>query len=134
MATFYVALYWFPVGRLSDTTRMFVLSPGFHLYTGLITLDGLLNGRPGISLEALRHLVLPVVTLAGFHWATLSRITRSVMVEELGKGYVLAARARGLPDRQVVWRHAFRNALLPALNSCALSAAALLTGVFIPNN
>jgi peptide/nickel transport system permease protein len=47
------------------------------------------------------------------------------------KAYVLAARARGVSRRGVVWRHAFRNALVPSLNSTALSAASLVTGVYV---
>jgi ABC-type dipeptide/oligopeptide/nickel transport system permease component len=53
------------------------------------------------------------------------------MIEELGQQYVTAARSRGLSMREVVWRHAFRNAILPGLNSSAVSVATLVTGVFV---
>ncbi|MCA9978501.1 MAG: ABC transporter permease, partial [Anaerolineales bacterium] len=100
-------------------------------YTGFLTLDGLLNGRIDVTLDAFRHLVLPVFTLSLAHWATLGRVTRVAMIEEIDKEYITSARARGLYNRSVVWRHAFRNALLPALTSSLLSAASLVTGVFV---
>lgn len=131
LAIFYVALHWFPPQRLSDATRIRITSDGFRTITGFLTIDGLLNNRFDITYEALQHLVLPVVTLSAFHWATLTRITRSAMIEELQKTYILAARARGLSNRTILFRHALRNTLAPALNSTALSAAGLVTGVFI---
>lgn len=131
LAIFYVGLHWFPLGRLSDTGSRLVGSSDFHTFTGLLTLDGLLNGRLDLSIDALRHLVLPVITLSLFHWATLGRITRAVTIEELDKDYILAARGRGASERIVLWRHALRNVLVPALNSSALSAASLVTGLFI---
>ncbi len=131
LSIFYVGLYWFPLGRLSNAEMRVVYSPAFHDFTGLLTVDGLLNGRPDISLSALRHLVLPVFTLGLAHWATLGRITRATTIEELDKVYVLAARSRGFSDRRVLWQHTLRNVLVPALNSSALSIASLITGVFI---
>jgi peptide/nickel transport system permease protein len=131
LGAFYVGLRWFPPERLGVSTQLLVSSSSFRLYTGLYTIDGLLNGRPDITLEALRHLVLPVFTLSLVHWAVLGRITRTSVLEELGKPYITAARAHGLPARRILWRHAFRNALLPTLNASALSAAALVTGVYV---
>ncbi len=131
MAVFYVGLHWFPPGRISDGTRMMINEGGMRTMTGMLTIDALLNGRSDIFLEALRHLVLPVITLSLYHWATLGRISRAAMIEELGKDYVVAARARGLKERRVIWRHALRNTLIPALTSSALSAATLVTGVFV---
>ncbi len=131
LSIFYVGLYWFPIGRLGEAEMRLVSSTAFHSYTGLVTVDGLLNGRPDITLEALRHLVLPVFTLSLVHWATLARITRATAIEELDKPYILAARSRGNSQRRVLWRHTLGNVLIPALNSSALSAASLVTGLFI---
>ncbi|MEZ4643301.1 MAG: ABC transporter permease [Chloroflexota bacterium] len=130
LSIFYVGLRWFPVGRtgvLDVALRRATFTP----YTGFLTLDGLLNGRIDVTLDAFRHLVLPVFTLSLAHWATLGRVTRVAMIEEIDKEYITSARARGLYNRSVVWRHAFRNALLPALTSSILSAASLVTGVFV---
>lgn len=67
------------------------------------------NSLRVITPDALRHLVLPVLTLSLAHWATLGRITRALMIEELQKEYIVAAKARGVPTRGLVWGHAFRN-------------------------
>ena len=131
LSIFYVGLRWFPAGRTGITELSLRTVTTFKTYTGLLTVDGLLNGRLDVTKDALRHLVLPVFTLSLAHWATLARVTRASMIEERHKDYVTAARSRGLLRRSVVWRHAFRNALLPALTSSALSAASLITGVFI---
>jgi peptide/nickel transport system permease protein len=131
LAIFYVALPWFPPGRLSVSIGATVSSPSFKTYTRLVTIDGLLNGRFDVTLDALRHMVLPVITLSLAHWATLGRVTRAAMIEELGKDYVNTARGKGLSMREAVWMHALRNALIPGINSSAVSAASLVTGVFI---
>jgi ABC-type dipeptide/oligopeptide/nickel transport system permease component len=131
MAIFYVSLGWFAPERLGVTNSLLVNSYRFKLYTGLITIDGFLNQRPDISLEALRHLVMPVITLSLLHWATLGRVTRAAALEEMQKQYVVAAKARGIRARAVVWKHVFRNVLSPVLTSSALSAASLFSGVFI---
>lgn len=131
MAFFYVDLYWFGPERTSTANSVIILSSTFHQYTGFVTIDGLLNGRPDITLDAFRHLVMPVFTLAFAHWATLGRVTRATMIEESQQEYVMAARARGLKERVITRRHILRNAIAPALTSSILSAAALLTGVYV---
>lgn len=131
LGIFYVNLYWFAPERTGMAVSMLLKSDQFHTYTGLVTLDGLLNGRPDVTLDALRHLVMPVFTLAFAHWATLARITRSSMIEESGQDYVVAAKAHGLSERRILWGHALPNAITPALTSSLLSAASLITGVFV---
>ncbi len=131
LGVFYVGLQWFPPGRLAISEDLFVKSERFRTITGLLTIDGLLNNRSDITVEALRHLALPAFTLSLAHWTTLGRVTRASIIEEFGKDYVMAAYGRGLRKRRVVWRHILRNALVPALNSTALSAASLVMGVFV---
>ena len=131
LAVFYTGQHWFPPERLSTAYNQLVNGATFKQYTGLMTLDGLLNGRPDLSLDAVRHLVLPVITLAAAQWATLGRVTRISMVDELQKDYATAGRARGLSRGRLWWRHVFPNAAAPVLASSAVSTAALLTGVFI---
>jgi len=128
---FYVFLGWFPPGRLGIAMNQATFSPEFHTYTGLMTIDSLLNWRLDIFLDAVRHLVLPVVTLSLVYWATLGRIVRSTIIGEANKDYMTAARARGVPERHLLWRHGLRNVLSPALSSTALAAASLFTGVFM---
>ena len=131
IAVFYVQLDWFAPARVSNQTRFEILEENYRKPTGFITVDALVNGRYDIFEEALRHLAMPAMTLALYHWATLGRITRSTIIETRKKEYIISARARGVIERRVLWRHAFRNALAPALTSMGLSAASLLTGVFV---
>ena len=127
----YVGLGWFAPGRLSAAFEVAVRAPDFHVFTGMYTLDGVLNGRLDISLDALQHLVMPVLSLSALHWATVGRVTRTTMVDELDKDYVTAAQARGVSDRRIAWKHVLRNALIPALTTSVLSSASLVSGVFV---
>jgi len=131
IAVFYVQLDWFAPGRISYRTQSETQEERYKTPTRLITVDALINGRYDIFEEALRHLAMPAMTLALYHWATLGRLTRSTIIETRKKEYIVSARARGFVERRVLWRHAFRNALAPSLTSMALSAASLLTGVFV---
>jgi ABC-type dipeptide/oligopeptide/nickel transport system permease component len=131
LSLFYVNLHWFAPGRIAQEFSFQISDPAFRSVTGLYTVDALLNGRLDIFVDALRHLVMPVLTLSIFHWATLGRITRSTIITERHKEYLVAAQARGLTDQQVIWRHAFFNTLAPSFTSMALSAASLVTGVFV---
>jgi peptide/nickel transport system permease protein len=128
---FYAQLGWLPPGRLSDWANRIVDGPDFHHYTALVTVDALFNGRVDLFLDALRHLLLPVATLVYASLALYLRITRAAMVEVLHQEYVLAARARGLSGRSVVYRHALRNALLPIVTISGLTVAGLLGGVVL---
>ena len=131
ISVFYVGLHWFAPGRLSANIEVLVRSPAFHTYTGLLTIDGLLNGRLDVTLDAVLHLIMPVVVVAALPWATVARVTRAGMIEESGKDYALAAQARGVSQRAIVWRHTLRNTLSPVLTASALSAATLVTGIYV---
>lgn len=131
LSVFYAGLGWLQPGRMTTAERFLIESPTFRSFTGLITIDSLLNGRLDITKSAFRHLIMPAVTLSLVHWATLARVTRAAIIEELNKEYIVAARGRGIRPRHILWRHALRNALVPGLNSIALSAAALIMGVFV---
>jgi peptide/nickel transport system permease protein len=128
---FYATRRWFPPGRLSNWATQAVAEPGFRQYTHMMTIDGLLNLRPDIVIDALRHLVLPVATMS-FTWnAMLVRVTRSSMLETLRQDYVTTARAKGLAEKVVIGRHARRNALIPVVTLGGATAAGLLNGVVI---
>jgi peptide/nickel transport system permease protein len=132
LMVFYGHFGWFPPGRLSLEADLFVRSPQFHPYTGLMTVDALLNGQLWIFWDALRHLVLPVATLTYFLTAVLVRITRSSMLETLRTDYVRTAQAKGLAQRVVVDKHARRNALIPVVTLASyLLFVNLLAGVVI---
>ncbi|BCY17813.1 peptide ABC transporter permease [Leptolinea sp. HRD-7] len=128
---FYAKLGWFPPGRLSDWSTQIVQSSQFIRYTNMYSIDALLNGRLDIFWDALRHLVLPVLTLAYLDWAYLLRVTRSSMLDTLNQDYMTTARAKGLSERKVISRHAVPNALIPVVTVGALMLIALLNGVVI---
>jgi ABC-type dipeptide/oligopeptide/nickel transport system permease component len=133
LSFFYAGLHWFPPGRMGSEALNFVGRPEttWHWYTGLVTIDGLLNGQFWIFLDGVRHLVLPVTVLSLINSAVMVRVTRSSMLEALGKDYVTAAKAKGLSRKEVINKHARRNALIPALTISGLMVAGLLTGVTI---
>jgi peptide/nickel transport system permease protein len=128
---FYAKLQWFPPGRLSDDMTIVVMSPGFHRYTHMNTVDALLNLRFDVFWDALRHLVLPIITVAYVVWARILRVTRSSMLETLRQDYITTARSKGLRERRVIYRHAFRNALIPVLTIGGLMVVSLLNGVVV---
>jgi peptide/nickel transport system permease protein len=131
LAIFYVGAGWFGTGRLSTVAQSFVYSRKFHAYTGLNTIDGLLNGQLWITLDALYHLVLPVVVLTVIQVALIIRVMRSSMLEALNKGYIVMAKAKGLKNSEVINKHARRNALIPVVTLSALLVAGMMTGVII---
>ena len=128
---FYAQLGWFPPGRLSTTFSQVVQRPGFTPYTHMHTIDALLNLRFDIFLDALRHLILPVTTLAVVQIALLLKVTRSSMLEALRQDYVTTARAKGLRESVVINRHVRKNALIPVVTIAGATIAGLLNGVII---
>jgi peptide/nickel transport system permease protein len=82
-------------------------------------------------LDALRHLILPAITLGVAMAAATMRMTRAAMLDVLSMDYIRTARAKGLSQRRVVWRHALRNALLPVVTLVGLQLGQLLGGVVI---
>lgn len=131
LSIFYINLRWFAPGRIDMSYRFQISDGAFTSYTGMLTIDSLLNGRFDILGNAFRHLAMPVFTLSIYHWATLGRVTRVSILGEEKKEYVIAAKARGIVERKVVWKHVFRNILTPSLTSMTLSAASIVTGVFV---
>ena len=133
LSIFYAGLGWFPPQRFGQEVLKFLTTPGasWHWYTGLMTIDSLLNGQWWIFVDAVRHLVLPITVLTLLNSAVMVRVTRSSMLEALSKDYITAAKAKGLSKNEVVNKHARRNALIPAITISGLMIASLLTGVVI---
>jgi peptide/nickel transport system permease protein len=128
---FYANLGWFPPGRISDWASQVISSPDYHKYTYLITIDSLLNGRVDIFVDALKHLVLPILTLSYVSWAGFLRVTRSSMLETLRQDYVTTARSKGVKERDVINQHARPNALIPVTTLAGFQVVGLLGGVVI---
>jgi len=120
-----------PPGRLSVQMEVVVNSVDFIRYTRINTLDAILNLNGPVLLDALRHLILPVITISTVNVAFIMRLMRSSMLESLGKGYILTARAKGLDERIVVNKHARRNALIPVITVSGYLFAALAGGAVI---
>ncbi len=131
LMVFYGRLHWFPPGRYTLETDVIVHAAEFRAYTGLLSLDCLLNGQWNAFVDVLKHLVLPAATLLYISVALLLRITRSSMLEELSKDYIRTARAKGLPERVIIRKHALANALIPVVTLSSLLFIGLLGGVVI---
>lgn len=99
--------------------------------TGLLTIDSALSGDWDVFWNAISHLVLPASLLGYLTLAYISRMTRSFMLGQLNQEYILTARAKGLPERRVVWRHALGNIMVPLITVIALSYASLLEGAVL---
>jgi peptide/nickel transport system permease protein len=128
---FYVTFRWFLPGRLSDWASAIVFSDSFHHYTSLLTFDALLNGRFDIFWDAMRHMLMPILTLSYISWATFVRVTRSSMLETLRMEYVTTARAKGVRERDVISKHAQPNAMIPVVTLAGFQVIGLLGGVVI---
>ena len=128
---FYATLQWLEPGRISDEYARVVASPSFKHYTTLLSFDSLLNGRIDIFWDVLKHMMMPILTLSYLSWATFLRVTRGSMLETLRTEYVTTARAKGLPERDVVNKHARPNAMLPVVTLAGFTVVALLGGVVI---
>ena len=106
--------------------------PPFWLGLLLVLVFGvLLHVLPTSGRGTPLHIILPGVTLGWFAVAGLMRLTRSAMLDVLGSEYVKLARIKGLPERRVIWIHAFKNAALPVVTFAALLFVALLNGSII---
>ncbi len=123
--------------RASDRALGFVsllgLSfPNFALGPVLILFFAVKLGLLPVSGSgSLAHLVLPAITMGGALAAILTRMVRTSMLEELGQDYVRTARAKGLSERTVVYKHALRNAMIPVLTVLGLQFGALLAGAIV---
>ncbi len=127
----YAKTKWFLPGKMSDWVNQLIFSGEFKQYTKLLSIDALLNGRLDIFWDALRHMIMPIITLSYINWATFVRVTRSSMLETLRMDYVTTARAKGLHENDVINHHARPNAMLPIVTLMGGSVVGLLGGVVI---
>ena len=102
----------------------------FSIRLGWLPVSGAGSG-PLLSANTLLHLLLPAVTLALSLAAILTRMIRTSMLEEMGQDYIRTARAKGLSERYVMYRHALRNALVPVLTVIGLQFGSLLAGAIV---
>ena len=119
--------------QVLGVVSLFGLSfPSFALGPILILLVSIrLGWLPVSGAAGPAYLVLPALTMGASLAAILTRMVRTAMLEELGQDYIRTARAKGLPERTVVYRHALRNALIPILTLVGLQFGALLAGAIV---
>jgi ABC-type dipeptide/oligopeptide/nickel transport system permease component len=129
---FYYKLGLFPSGGRVSTDV--VAAHPLEQVTGLITVDALLAGNFPVFLDALWHLALPAFALSLATVARVVRTTRTSMVEVLREPYIATARAKGVPERQVIWRHALRNALIPVITILGPLVIGIITGSVVIEN
>jgi peptide/nickel transport system permease protein len=133
-----------PSGRLSAGYQFDTIAEAWGLtsLTGLprglldflsnmYTINGLVTGQFGLFVEALRHIILPAIALGTIPMAIIARMTRSSLLDVLGREYIRTAEAKGLRPRLVLFRHGLRNALLPVVTVIGLSIASLLSGAVL---
>lgn len=123
---FYLYVGVAPLGRADPAIYASINHP-----TGFYTVDSLLNFDLRAMWDAVSHLALPALTMGYTSMAIIARMLRSSLVEQMGEDYVDAARAKGLPERTVVRRHARRNALVPTVTVIGLSWGFLLQGTVV---
>jgi peptide/nickel transport system permease protein len=119
--------------RTISVVSLFGLSfPAFAMGPILILLFAIkLGWLPVSGSGSLAHLILPAITMGSALAAILTRMVRTSMLEELGQDYIRTARAKGLSERQVVYRHALRNAMVPIITVLGLQFGALLAGAIV---
>lgn len=124
LVLFYARLDWVAGPGRIDVSFEYSVTP----QSGFLLLDAARQGQWEAFGNALSHLILPASLLGYFSLAYISRMTRSFMLNELAQEYVVAARAKGLSETRIIWRHALRNAMVPLITVVALSYAGLLEG------
>ncbi len=124
LAVFYARLNWVGGPGRVDIFYDGMVSP----ITGLILIDSIIVGEWEIFRNAVWHLILPASCLGFFSLAYIARMTRSFMLDQLSQEYVTTARVKGVPERLVIWRHAFRPIRVPLITVIGLSYAGLLEG------
>ncbi|MEI2399976.1 MULTISPECIES: ABC transporter permease [Paenibacillus] len=124
---FYSILGWAPapMGRISGD-----LNPPVHI-TGLYVLDSILSGDTAALKSSLSHLLLPAICLSTGTMAIIARMTRSSMLEVVDQDFVRTARAKGLRESAVIYKHALVNALIPTLTVLGLQFGFLMGGAVI---
>jgi peptide/nickel transport system permease protein len=127
---FGVVLDWLPTsGRAEPATELAIanVSPHTHIYI----IDAILYGQPSYIWDVARHTILPALVLGLLTAGIFLRLVRTNLLQTMRSDYVEAARARGVPERRVIRKHAFRNALVPVITVMGLQAALLLGGAIL---
>jgi peptide/nickel transport system permease protein len=133
-----------PSGRLSSGLTLAPLAQTYHLenlqgpalalvtfFSNMVTFNALVSGRGDVLRDALWHLILPCVAVGTIPLSIIARMTRSSLLEVLGLDYIRTARAKGLLERTVIFKHAMSNAMLPIVTVIGLSFGGLMSGAVL---
>ncbi len=115
-------------GRVSTYTSIMYELPNI---TGMLLFDTAITGQWFIFMDALKHMILPCITIALFPIGLVARMTRSAMLEVLNEDYIVAARSYGLKENQVLWQYALKNTLGPTAIVVTLSLGYTLVNTFL---
>lgn len=124
---FYAKLQWVAASGRIDVLNEGLVQP----VTGLLLVDALIARDWDVFRDALAHIILPGAILGYYSVAYISRMTRSFMLEQLSQEYVVAARAKGVSRRQMIWGHAFRNIRVQLVTVLALTFTGLIEGAVL---
>jgi len=125
----YLLAYQFPILPLEGRLAIGLSAP--KLITGLYIIDSIFTGNFETLISSIYHIILPAFTLGFATLALILRMTRSSMLEVMGMDYIRTARAKGLSERKVIYKHALRNALIPTVTVSGLQFGALLGGAVL---
>ena len=132
--------FWFGIMLILVVSGYFHLLPsaGRNTYgvpgetiTGLYILDSLITGNWAAAWDGLKYIIMPGIALGTNMMGIIMRVTRSSVLEVMHEDYVRTARAKGLDERHVLWRHVLRNALVPIVTVVGLELGTLLSGSII---
>jgi peptide/nickel transport system permease protein len=126
LLVFYRNLGWLPGSGRLDIFN----TPPVHI-TGLYLIDSLLQGDWVVFKDSLAHILMPAFCLSYVYLAVITRIVRSSMIEVLGQDYITTARANGISPMKIVFKHAFKNGMLPTVTITGLSIGELLGGAIL---
>ena len=122
----------FPDHAIRFLAALGQIIPSFVLATLLIyVFSNRLKLLPTFGLRTWRHFILPMVALGGYSLSFVTRLVRSSMLESLGQDYIRTARAKGVPEYKVFFKHALRNSLIPVVTYVGPLIATVLTGSFV---
>ena len=125
MWVFSFKLGWTPIsGRLAVQIDL-------KQITGLFVIDSIITGNIAALKDSLRHLILPALSLATISMGIIARFTRSSMLEVIRQDYIRTARAKGVSEALVIFKHAFKNALIPVVTVVGLQFGLLLGGAVV---
>ena len=139
LPTFWVALFlqlifyrWLQLlplgGQLDARMKLLYVVPN---YTGLVTIDTLISGNMVLFIDALKHIILPAITISLYPIGLVARMTRSALLEILGEDYIKAGRSYGLKENLILWKYALKNSLGTTATVLALSIGYTLVNTFL---